>query len=98
MRKNASKQARANARSCAIELLESRRMLDGSLPPPDGNPPPDGLVGNLGRGHSAVAVTISDPNDMSDPNTRLLTPGGKIVALPAAALKGMLRAISDPND
>ena len=97
MRKNASKQSGANARNWAIESLESRRMLDGTLPPPDGNPPPDVLVGNLGGGNAAVVVTISDPNTFDDPNIRLLTPGGKIVALPTAALKGILRAMDDPN-
>ena len=32
-----------------------------------------------------------------DPNDRTLNTGGKIVALPAAALKGILRAMEDPN-
>jgi hypothetical protein len=80
-----------------IEMLEFRRLLDGTLPPPDGNPPPDNLVGNLGGGRSPIMVTMSDPNEISDPNTRLLTPGGKIVLLPAATLPGILKAMDDPN-
>ena len=77
---------------CGVEALESRRMMDGTA-----LPPPDNLVGNLGRGHSAVMVTIDNPDLIDDPSIRLLTPGGKIVALPAKALPGIIRASDDPN-
>jgi hypothetical protein len=81
-----------------IETLEGRRLMDGTLPPPDGNPPHDNqIVAPVGSGHSPVIVTIDNPDLISDPDTRLLTPGGKIVALPAASLKGILKAISDPD-
>jgi hypothetical protein len=90
---------RRNSAQIAIETLEGRRLMDGTLPPPDGNPPPDNqIVAPLGRGHSPVIVTIDNPDLLDDPNERLLTPGGKIVALPAASLKGILRATDDPND
>ena len=80
-----------------IEMLEGRRMMDGTadaglVPPPDG-----GLIGNPGRGHSPVVVTIDNPDFLDDPNERLLTPNGKIISLPAASLPGMLHAISDPS-
>jgi hypothetical protein len=56
-----------------------------------------GSFAPLGRGHAAVIVTVDDPNDVDDPNTRLLTPRGKTIALPAASLRGILRAVDDPN-
>ena len=84
-----------------MEALESRRMMDGTLPSAgDGDLPPVdvGLVGALGGGRSAVIVTIDDPNDADDPNERMLTPNGKLHAQPAASLKGILSAMEDPND
>ena len=89
---------RRNSTRIAIETLESRRMLYGTLPAPDGDLPPVEIIQYLGRGHAAVQVMADDPNEIGDPNDRLLTPGGNIVALPAPALKGILRAIGDPND
>ena len=83
-------------RNC-IETLESRRMLDATLPAPDGDLPPVEIIRYLGRGHAAVQVIMDDPNDIDDPNDRLLTPSGNIVALPAPALKGIIQAMEDPN-
>jgi hypothetical protein len=80
-----------------VETLEGRRLMDGTLPPPDGNPPPDQITANLGGGHSAVVVTIDNPDLVDDPTLRLLTHGGKVVALPAAALKGILNGIDNPD-
>jgi hypothetical protein len=83
-----------------METLESRRMMDGTLPSAgDGDLPPVdvSLVGALGRGRSAVIVSIDDPNEVDDPNERMLTPNGKSHALPAASLKGILNAMEDPN-
>jgi hypothetical protein len=74
---------------CAIEMLESRRMMDGTIPVDPGV-----VSGLLGGGQAAVLVVMEDPND----RPTLFTPGGNAVALPIASVRGMLGAIGDPND